>query len=314
MPAFGIALKVVAAGGLVALLASPASATALQRLPPGAHAGECYSRTTTPAAWRTVRDAVPQPPKASWRDIPAVYKTQTRQVLATPGRVDYEHIPEVTGTRVHWVEHPGPDRVVELPPVYRWVEKRVLVSPAHLVWKPGTSTGGYGEGGDGVSVRPTGEVMCRVLVPARYEVRRVRVLVTPGRTCIEKGPATRERVVERFVVRPAQTIPHPVAPVYRTVSERVLVSPARRERIEVPQPPRYVDRRVEVTPAQTRWTRIDCKPPATVAAYAAPKPSGGQCHTHTVCEDVPPAPPGYRPSYAQPRPGSLSPFAPPKLD
>lgn len=314
MSPIGIRLGTVAAGGALALIASSALATTLQQLPRGAHAGECYGRTATPPVYRTVRDAVPQPPRISWRDTPPVYKTVSRQVLVTPGRVDYEQIPAVMGTRVHWVERAGPDRVVEAPPVYRWVEQRVLVSPARLVWKRGTSSAGYGEGGygEGVSVQPTGEVMCRVLVPARYEVRRIRVLVSPGRTCIEKGPVTHERVVEHFEVRPARVVPHPVAAVYRTVSERVLVSPGRRDRVETPQPPRYIDRQVMVTPARTGWARIACKAPVAPVRYAQPAPTpmprrGGQCHTHTVCEDVQaPAPErGYAPDYAQPRPGEL---------
>lgn len=310
-----ITLRVGVGAGIAALLATSALGTTIQQLPRGARAGECYGKTATPPVYRTVRDAVPQPPRVSWRDIAAVYKTVSRQVQVSPGRVDYEHIPAVTGTRVHWVEHPGPDRVVEVPPVYRWVEQRVMISPARLVWKRGTSSAGYGEGeyGGGVSVQPTGEVMCRVLIPARYEVRRVRVLVAPGRTCIEKGPVSRERVVEHFEVRPARVVPHPVAPVYRTVSERVLVSPARRDRIEIPQPARYVERQVLVTPAHTGWSRIACKAPVVPVRYVQPappplpRPHGGQCHTRTVCEDVPASTPsaGYQPDYAQPRPGEL---------
>lgn len=318
----------ILAGGVAALLASSALATSLQELPHGARAGECYGRTATPPVYRTVRDAVPQPPRISWRDVPAVYRTVSRQVLVTPGRVDYETIPAVMGTREHWVEHPGPDRVVETPPVYRWVEQRVMVSPAHLVWKRGTSAAGFGEGdGDGVSVQPTGEVMCRVLIPARYAMRRVRVLVTPGRTCVEKGPATRERVVERYEVQPARVVPHPVAPVYRNVSERVLVTPARRDRVEIPQPPRDVERKVLVTPARSGWSRIACKPPSVAPVrYVRPAPPpvplaphrGHQCHVHTVCKDVPASPPpagGYQPDYAQPKPGAElygAPLTPPR--
>lgn len=317
MPISVFTTRLMAAAG-VAALAGSASATALQELPKGAHAGECYGRTTTPPTYRIDHIPVPQPPLISWREVPAVYKTVERQVLVSPGRVDHEAIPAVYGTRVRWIEHPGPDRTVDTPPVYRWVEKRILVSPAHLVWKAGSAAAGYGGGyGEGISVRPTGEVMCRVRVPARYEIRRVRVLVAPGKTCVVKGPSTRERVEERYLVTPARTIDHPMAPVYRKVSERVLVTPARKERIETPQPARYIDKRVQTSPGQTGWRRIACKAPAAaryrpqpVVSYGQPAPvyappppprrHGGQCHTHTVCEDVPTAP---NVPYAQPRPG-----------
>lgn len=299
----------VASAGLLAI-AGAASATTLQDLPKGARPGECFSHVTTPATYRTVRETIAQPPLVTWRDIPAVYRNVDRQVLVTPGRVDHETIPAVTGTRVHWVEHPGADRIVEAPPEYRWVEKRVQVSPAHLVWKRGQTSHGYGSAagyGETVSVRPTGEVMCRVLVPARFAVRKVRVLVNPGRTCVVKGPSTREKIVEHYVVTPAHTIDHPVAATYRTVSERVLVTPARKERVSTPQPPRYAEHRVEATPAHTGWTRIQCAPPkaqagyGVQAGYAAPR----MPHVHPQPATQPAYGQPYTPDYAQPRPGDL---------
>ena len=308
-----------AAGASVGFFAIGGAAT-VGDLPKGAHAGECFSHITTPAVYRTDRIPVASPPLITFRDIPAVYRTASRQVLVAPGRVDHETIPEVTGTRIRYVDRPGPDRVVEAPAVYRWEVRKVLVRAAHLEWRQGRTAHGYSEDqgyGGAIRVQPTGEVMCRVLVPARYEVRRVRVLVTPARDCIVRGPAIHERTSETYVVRPARVIDHPVAPVYRTVSERVLVSPARRERVVTPQAPHYIEKRVEARPASTGWSRIDCKVPVAPVHHVrlAPRPPyhppilrapvyhapvyhapvhGGQCHTHTVCEDAP---------YAQPRPG-----------
>ena len=301
------------AGASIGFFAVGGAATVAD-LPKGAHAGECFSHVTTPAVYRTDRISVASAPLITFRDIPAVYHTATRQILVSPGRIDHETLPEVAGTRVRYIDRPGPDRVVEAPAVYRWEMRRVVVRAAHLEWRQGHAAHGYSEDqgyGGAVQVRPTGEVMCRVLVPAKYEMRRVRVLVTPARDCIVKGPAIHERTRETYIVRPARVIDHPVAPVYRTVSERVLVSPARRERIVTPQAPHYVEHRVEVRAASTGWTRIACKPPVAPVHHVRPAPRpvyhppvvrapvyhapvrGGQCHTHTVCEDVP---------YAQPRP------------
>jgi hypothetical protein len=311
--AAGASVGFFAVSGASTLGARPAVAD----LPKGAHAGECFARATTPAVYRTERQPVASPPLISYRDIPAVYRTLARQVLIAPGRVDHETVPAVTGSRVRYIDRPGPDRVVETPAVYRWEVRKVLVRAAHLEWREGHAARGYGEDqgyGAEVQVRPTGEVMCRVLVPARYDVRRVRVLVTPAHDCIVKGPVIHERTSETYVVRPARTIDHPVAPIYRTISEQVLASPARRERIVTPAPPHYVEKRVEIRPAATGWTRIACKPPAAVyRSRPVPKPiyrapvyrapvRGGQCHTHTVCEDVP---------YAEPRPGAEEPYVTP---
>ncbi len=301
--------KFMASASLLAI-AGQASATTLQDLPRGARPGECFSHVATPATYRTVREPIAQPPLTTWRDIPAVYRTVDRKVLVTPGRVDHETIPAVTGTRVHWVEHPGPDRIVEAPPEYRWVERRVLVSPARLVWRRGQTSHGYDAApgyGEAISVRPTGEVMCRVLVPARYAVRRVRVLVNPGRTCVVKGPSSRERITETYVVTPARVVDHPVAPVYRTVSERVLVTPPRKERIVTPQPPRYAERRVEVTPARTGWSRIQCAPPKVQVKYGAQPAYAAPRAPHIRPQAAPQPAYGqpYTPDYAQPRPGEL---------
>ncbi len=300
--------KTVAAAVLA--FAGSAGATTLQDLPKGARPGECFSRVLTPATYRKVREPISQPPLTTWRDIPAVYRTVEKQVLVSPGRVDHQTIPAVTGTRVHWVEHPGPDRIVEAPPEYRWVEKRVQISPARLVWRRGQTSQDYGSAsgyGEIISVRPTGEVMCRVLVPARYVLRRVRVRVRPGRTCVVKGPTTRMKIVEAYVITPARVVDHPVAPIYRTVSERVLVAPARKERVVTPQPPRYAERRVEVTPARTGWSRIQCAPPKVQArygvqpAYAAPRAP----HAHSQPVPQPAYGQPYTPDYAPLRPGEL---------
>ncbi len=304
MTSYNSIIKVVllASAGVIAI-ASPAAAVTAQDLPKGAHAGECFSRIAIPPVYRTERSAVAGPPVVSYRDIPAAFRTLTKQLLVTPARVDRQTIPAVTSSRTRYVDHPGADRVVETAAVYRWEVRRVLVRAAHLEWRQGHAAQGYGEGaGEGVRVQPTGEVLCRVLVPARYETRRVRVLVTPARTCLVKGPVAHERVVEQFVVSPARVVEHPVAPVYRAQSERVLVTPARRERIETPGAPRYVEKKVLVRPGSSGWTRIACKAPAPPRrVHPLPPPPhpipvhGGQCHTHTVCEDAP---------YAQPHPGA----------
>jgi hypothetical protein len=253
----------------------------LDDLPKGAHAGECFAHANRPAVWRTFHIPVPQPPLERWRDIPAVYKTVTHQVEISPARVDHTTVPAVMGTRVHWTQHAGADRLVQAPAVYRWEARRVQVSPARLEWRRSAAAEGYVAGeatqsqAGAVQVRATGEVMCRVLVPARFDVRRVRVLVTPARTCIVKGASTRERVVEPYEASPAREIDHPVAAVYKTVKERVLVSAARRERIETPRLPHYIDKRVLVTPAQTGWTRMHCAPPRL-----APRPVLGASGAH----------------------------------
>ena len=75
----------------------------------------------------------------------------------------------------------------------------------------------------------TGELLCRVEVPAQYEtVTRTR-LVSPERTEANVVPATYKTVTRQVVSEPAQVIEEIVPAVYETVSVQKLVTAASEE-------------------------------------------------------------------------------------
>jgi len=265
-------LAAASAGSLV-------SSASAQSTPPHSRPGQCFARMAYPARYRTVTERIAGAPVVSYRDIPAVVEHSSRQVLVTPARVEHEHVAAVYRTVWRWVETPGPTRQVNVAPVYRTINERHPISPAHLAWRAGGVAHGFAEGsGYGqTQVRPTGEVLCRVLVPARYGWTRRRVMVSPGRQTTVQCPPHRQRVRDRVLASPERTIDHQIPAVYRTEAVRHEVTPARRDRVVKPGPAHVVAHRVMVSPARYGWTQIVCIPRGHGPRQApppAPAPSG----------------------------------------
>ena len=92
-------------------------------------------------------------------------------------------------------------------------------------------------------VSKTGEILCRVMIPAKYKTITKQVLVSPARTIEREVPAVTKDVTVRvktedgtykdavrtFVVKEAWTDIDVIPAVYETRSERILVAPAREE-------------------------------------------------------------------------------------
>jgi hypothetical protein len=270
---------------LISMGAFAFASAALAEPPPAAGHPGCYARIAYPPAYRTVTERVQGPPVVGYRDIPPVIEHYSRQVLVAPARVERATIPPVYRTAWRWIEVPGLVRRIASPPVYRTVTERRLISPAHLVWRPGGTahgfapTDGYGQGG-GLQARPTGEVLCRVLVPARYAWTRRRVTVSHGHETTLQGPPRHVRVQDRVLVRPGGAIRHVIAAVYRTVDATRVVRPAGRQRIVSPGPVRMVARRVLAAPPHYGWAPIVCAPrPDFHRPAPHPAPSyGGQAY------------------------------------
>jgi hypothetical protein len=283
-----ISPKVVKASALALVGAALVATTATaQPLPNGGRPG-CYAKMAYAATYRTVTEQVQGAPVVTYRDIPAVIEHASKQVLVAPARTDHETIAPIYKTVTRWTEAPGPSRVITTPPVYRTVAERRLISPAHLEWRPGgvahgfASGGAYGNG-DALQARPTGEVLCRVLVPARYALVHRRVEVAPGRQITVPGAPRRVRTEERVLVRPGRVVDHFVAAVYRTVDVPRIARPASRQRIVSPGPVRLISRRVIASPAHYGWAPIVCTPaphraPAPMRPRPVPPVYGGQSY------------------------------------
>jgi len=158
--------------------------------------GECYASVYVPPKFRTVTEKV-LVKQASERieTIPAKYEVVEQKVLVKEASVRYE----------------------EVPAEYGWVEEKVLVEPAHTVWKKGR---GLIEKVDTI----TGEILCLVEVPARYETVRKQVVVKPATIRRVEIPAEYETIKVTKMVSPPQEKRIPIPAEYGTVTRTEKVS------------------------------------------------------------------------------------------
>lgn len=167
-----------------------------------AEPGSCFVEYYTEAIYRT-------------EALRVMVKAATQQITVLPA--EYETVEE----RV--VIKEASSEVVDVPAVYRTVSESVLVEPARSVWQQDCGVIEQVE-------NATGEVMCLVEVPARYETLIKTVLDKPATTKTINIPA-----------------------VYRTIKVERLVRPAAEERIGVPAEYTTVNRQVKVSDPVFFW-------------------------------------------------------------
>lgn len=151
---------------------------------------------------------------------PAEFRTETQQLLVKPGSEKISIIParfETVEERV--VVKEASTQVVDVPAVYRTEKQQVLVEPAKSVWKKGS---GLIEKIDNT----TGEIMCLVEIPARYQTVSKTVLERAATTKSIEVPAVYKTVQVSRLVSPASEKRDPIEPVFQTVSRQVKSSDA----------------------------------------------------------------------------------------
>lgn len=222
--------------------------------PPNAKAGECYTRTFAPPAFREVTEQVlVREASANTRVIPARYETVEQRVLVREAVTRLEVVP----AEFDWVEErimvkPERTDVVEVSPVYDTVTEQVVDTPAHTVWKPG-------RGPIEVVDNSTGEIMCLVDVPATYKSVQKRVLRTPGTTREVTQPAEYTTVRKRVVKTPATVREVEDPAVYETILVMKKVSEATVAQIEVPAEYNTYTRNEIVTGGGMEWRQVLCE-------------------------------------------------------
>ncbi len=150
----------------------------------------------------------------------AEYKTETRRVLVKAGSETISVLPaqyELAEQRV--VVKEAYTRTVDVPATYRTESESVLVEPARSVWKKGR---GPIEKIDNT----TGEIMCLVEVPARYETLTKTVLDKPASTKSIEVPAVYKTVKVRRLVKPATETRETIEPEYDNITTQVKVADA----------------------------------------------------------------------------------------
>ena len=176
---------------------------------PPAKPNQCYAKVRTGPTFKNVVKRVQVSPAVNKRVLVRgpQYGYVSKRVLVHPPKHRYQYIPAQ----------------------YKHVSKRVLVKPAHYAWQKGKR---------GPVTRidnMTGEILCRVKIPAVYKT-----------------------VVHKVVVRPAQRIKQTIPAVYRTVKHKKLISPAQYKTIR--HPARFTNKtyRIKTGGVGYKWKPINC--------------------------------------------------------
>ena len=254
-------------------VAFPMGLQAHDHPPNSARPGECFGRADAPPVYGTEQHQVLV--RRAWtetRHTPAVIDRIARQVLVRPEVVERHRTPATYRTVVDWVERPGPTRRVYEPARYDTVQERVEVAPGHAEWRRQSAPLAYGETQGGQTlVQGTGEIMCRVWVPARYETVERRVQVSSARSYDEAGPSRQEKIVRRELVSPGGWVEHRRPAVYRTEYVNRVFRAARADVVQHPAVYRTVETRTLVRPGRKGWSRIACIHPAGVSHAPPPQ-------------------------------------------
>ena len=177
-------------------------------IPPTAKPGECYARILVPERYQTIQDRVlTQQASEKIETIPAKYETVEQKVVVKEASRSFE----------------------EVPAEYGWVEEKVLVEAARSEWKKGR---GIIEKVDNA----TGEIMCLVDIPAKYETVKRRIVTKPASVRVVEIPAE-----------------------YDTIKVTKMVSPPQEKRTPIPEEYGTVTRREKVADSCLEWRRVLCE-------------------------------------------------------
>jgi hypothetical protein len=244
--------------------------------PADAQPGQCFARVLIPEVSNTASEqVVDQAARTEIRVIPARYEMVDEQVLIREASTEYRVVPATyrTVTETVVIE---PERTEEIasPASVETYQERVMVRPAYTTWKPGSGifgrAGGVGSGAatvpgsNGTDVH-TGELLCRVEVPAEYttvtRTRTAEAASVQTRTI----PARTQQVTREVVATAARVEERQIPAEYRTIKVRRMVEPARQETITIPATYRTVERRVVSRPASVEWREVLCETNASPA-------------------------------------------------
>ena len=235
--------------------------------PLDADAGSCFARVLIPETTEIQTEQVVDRPESSEiKVIPAEYETTTEQVLVKEESVKYNVIPaEYETVTEQVVETPERTETVVIPAEYETYEEQVLVRPAYTTWKPGNGLFGRTASADGTGGVATGELLCRVEVPAQYDtVTRTRIK-TAERTETNVIPATYKTVTRQVVKTPAQVVEEKIPAVYDTVTVQKLVKAATEETVVIPATYKTVEKRVVTGGGGLEWRQVLCDTNASPA-------------------------------------------------
>ena len=154
-------------------------------------------------------------------EVPAQYKTVEKTVLDTPSttkRIDVE--PKYETVRVKKLVSPATEVRVEVPAKYREITVVEKIDDGEHVWQDTNSVLADSD------LRRTGNVICKKEIPARTVKIRKRVVDQPASTRLVEIPARYQSKKVRALVSEAKRTVETVPAITRQVSKQVKVADA----------------------------------------------------------------------------------------
>ncbi|MEM9055182.1 MAG: peptidoglycan-binding protein, partial [Pseudomonadota bacterium] len=254
-------------GGTLAvfLLAGIATAMPVNSYPADAKTGQCFARVLTADTVETVTERIEVHPAVTrQRMIPAVFERQRIRVMVKEASYTYTTIPPVYETIYEEVLiKPHEEYEVTIPAQYETWTETIEVEPAKLVWKSGQ--GLYGRDtlqpaantADQEAVA-TGEILCRVLQPAKTRRVRHTRMISPARTEKRIIPAEYKTVAKQVVKRPSHLERVAVPAEYASIPFEKEVRPARMEVETIPATYQDITRQVVRHSGALEWAEVLC--------------------------------------------------------
>jgi len=229
-------------------------------LPPGAHAGQCFAHVLVPI--RTEPYEVQVVDKAEHQDariVAAVYGDDEKDVVIKEGRTEFVTIPATYKTQTETVTvRAASQRTVTIPAVYEHWSERVLVEPATTAWKKGVGLVGYKVVGKETKRSASGDILCLVEVPAKYEMVDRQRLVKAEETKVIDEPAVLKEVTTQVIDTPARVEEHKIPPEVQHMHVRRLISAEHTEMVTIPATYRTVTKFKVVGGGNVEWREILC--------------------------------------------------------
>jgi post-segregation antitoxin (ccd killing protein) len=258
-------ILLASAGIAAALWSGQASAQNMGGYPADAAPGQCFARVLIPeVAETTTEQVIDQAERTEIKLIPAEYQMVDETITVRPARKELRVIPATFRTETQVVEvEPARTEQVVVPAAMETTMERVMVRPAYTTWKPGNNlfgrgarAGAAGPGGDELA---TGELLCRVEVPAEYKMVPRQVVARPASTQARIIPAQTQTLTRQVEATPARVEETVIPAETRTIKVRKMVSAARQEEIRIPATYRTVEKRVVKSAAAVQWREVLCE-------------------------------------------------------
>jgi hypothetical protein len=222
--------------------------------PNNAKPGECYAKVLIPAIYKTEISTVLKS-AASYKInvIPATYDYVNEKVLVK----EASEIAELIPAKYEWKTETilvteAYDKLRTIPTTYELKSEQIMVSPAKHIWKKGH---GPLEKIDNL----TGEIMCRVEVPAVYKIITSKVVKTEARTESITIPAVYKTIKKRVMIEGPSIIKKPVPANYKSIRVKKVLTPASENRTEIPAVYQKISNKILVQAQNLEWRSILCE-------------------------------------------------------